>query len=178
MKKFIISLAAVSLSLLLLACSSRSTYENGYDDGYSDGLVDGKAESDVEWFNYADESYDDGYDDGYSEGSYDSNDNYAIGYGDGYSDGYADGTLEAYLSLGEIDLAFQYAQEDLAWIPFVPAYNIYIDQIYTSPEERTAITDALLHYFVDDDIAQEEVDLLFSTFGEELFVRNGIVLTS
>ena len=42
MKRFIATLVLFALSICLLSCSQKRTYEDGYEDGYSDGLFEGQ----------------------------------------------------------------------------------------------------------------------------------------
>ena len=145
------------------------TYDTGYEEGKSTGQSIGYDAG-------HDDGYDEGYDEGYDNGyEYGHGDGRIDGYSEGYGDGHADGTLDAYLSLGEIDLAFQYAVENNAWIPFVPSYNEHIYQVYVSYEERDAITEALIDICVHKITSHEKNELLIAAFGEDLFIRNGII---
>lgn len=130
-------------------------YQSGYEDGRDEGRYDG---------------YEDGYDEGYDEGYY-------VGYDDGHSDGYYDGATYTCLSFGDVDRAFQTALNGSAWYSFVDAYDQYISNIYDDNDTRIELIWTLVSATLSEDGAtKEEKELLISTFGKDLFTRNGIAL--
>lgn len=182
MKRFISLLVLIALAVCLLSCSYRGTYEDGYADGYIDGYSD--AEFDMQYVIEEEflDGYDIGYDDGYWEGSESSDDE---GYDTGYEDGYSEGEFGGYyagatytcLFFGDVDRAFQSANNGIAWYTFLDAYDEYITNIFDDDETRSALFWALISATLGDGVTEEEKELLVSTFGESLFIRNGVELT-
>ena len=172
MKKYIAMLAAfVLVAGLLLSCG----YAGSYDDGYEDGCDDG--------YDYGyDEGWNDGFDYGYDEAliwaEEDSDDNggYEEAYDDGYNDGYYAGATYTCLFFGDVDRAFQSAINGCAWYTFIDAYDQYISNIFDDNETRSELFWSLVSVTLSNDPTEAEIELLVSTFGEELFIRNGIAL--
>ena len=188
MKKTILVLAIV-LSLVLAACSISSDYNRGYSDGmeagYEDGRLDAISEMEDDYSSGYDDGYFDGYSDGYSDadmctGKGDSDDGYDIGYEDGYeegeSDGYYSGATYACLFFGDVDRAFKCAANGSSWHTFIDAYDEYISDIYNDDSTRSDLFGAFVSVMISGDATQEERNLLADTFGEELFINNGITL--
>lgn len=168
MKKLISAVLVVSvlifcLSIFLLKSQyereKEEREENIYSNGYGEGYLKGyKAGCDV------------GYDDGYD---------------DGEDDGYYAGAAYAYLFFGDVDRAFQSANSantTTAWRYFIDAYDQYISSIFEFDDVDDAIAryklvSALTSVMISDDATEEEIELLVSTFGEDLFIRNGITLS-
>lgn len=170
MKKLFCFIMIASI-LFISGCGYR-TYEDGYDDGYDAGYEDAESEMEYqieeEWYS----GYDIGYDDGYYDAEKELEDDYEEGYGDGY---YAGATF-ASLFFGDIDRAFQCAQNGSAWRTFIDAYDEYIANIYDTDEMRSKLFWAFVSVMSSDDATGEEIELLIDTFGSDLFVRNGIEL--
>ena len=141
-------------------------YTDGYDKGYNDGYDTGYDEG--HW-----KGYEFGYDEGYWEAEKAYEDNYTDGYNEGY---YAGGTYTC-LYFGDVDRAFQCAQNGCAWDVFLEAYDQYIADIFSDDDTESDLFWALISATVSNDLTKEEKELLVSTFGEELFTRNGISLT-
>ena len=163
MIKKVIATIAVLIVLCSLSACSVETYEDGYEDGYTDGY---------------DEGWNEGFDDGYDERSFwsDTEDSDA-GYDAGYEDGYADGEYEGYyagatyacLFFGDVDRAFQSAYNGCAWFTFLDAYDEYVSNIFDDGETRSELFWAFISVTVSDNATEEEIELLISTFGDELF---------
>lgn len=178
MKKIYAVLFAVIVLLCCLAVYSGKSiravekekreayYENGYNVGYNDGYDAGYEEG--RW---------EGYDDGYDEGYWDAENTYEDNYDNGYSDGYYAGGTYACLYYGDVDRAFQCAKNGCAWDTFIDAYDQYISDIFKDDDTKMALFWAFISATVGDGgVTKEEKELLISTFGEELFARNGISL--
>lgn len=138
-------------------------YDDGYDEGYDEGFFDG---------------YDYGYDDGSEDGVYTDNDEteYEIGYNDGFSDGYYDGATYTCLFFGDIDRAFRCAMNGDAWYTFVESYDEFVKDIYSNDDDRSKIVWSLISVVFEDDASDEEIKLVTSIFGRDLFIKNGISL--
>ena len=139
------------------------TYDSGYEEGKSIGIEIGY-----------ENGYDEGHYDGHSEG-YD--DGYDQGYFDGESAGYYDGATYTCLFYGDVDKAFKSAKNGTTWYTFVDAYDEFISNIYDDDETRSNIVWSLVSATTSDVITNDEVELLTTTFGEDLFIRNGVKLT-
>ena len=137
-----------------------------YDAGYEEGLSVGREHGYDEGFN---DGYSDGYDEGRSEG-YDS------GYSNGEADGYYAGATYACLFYGDVDRAFQSAKNGAAWYTFVDAYDEHIANIYDDEDTRIDVIWALISVITSDNATERDIELLISTFGEEMFIDNGIEL--
>jgi hypothetical protein len=134
------------------------TYDTGYEYGYDVGY---------------DAGYDAGYDDGYNEGN---DTGYNEGYSDGETDGYYAGATYTCLFFGDVDRAFQSARKGIAWYTFIDAYDQYISNIYNDNDTRSELFWTLYSAVLGNDLTEDEIDLLISTFGTDLFTRNGITL--
>ena len=152
-------------SLLVLPACSNAYYDEGFEDGYADGYADGYFDAEYEMSSLADEEFEDGYDIGYDDG-----------YDDGHSDGYYAGATYTCLFYGDLDRAFQSANNGCAWYTFIDAYDQYVSNIFDNDETRSELFWSLVSVTLDDDPTAEEIELLISTFGKDLFVRNGILL--
>jgi len=168
MKKIFISLL---IALLLCGCSSR-TYEDGYEDGYRSGYS--SAETELEY--QIDEKWYDGYEFGYDEGYYEAEKEFENNYDEGYDEGYYAGATYTCLYFGDIDRAFQCAQNGMVWNTFIDAYDEYISDIYATEEEKSSLFWAFVSVTLGNNATNEEITLLKDTFGSELFIRNGIDL--
>lgn len=142
------------------------SYIEGYDDGYSEGY---------------DEGWSEGFDYGYNEAfiwaedeNSDNNDGYEEGYDDGYSEGYYAGATYTCLYFGDVDRAFQCANNGCVWYTFLDAYDQYVSNIFDDDETRSELFWAIISATLGDDVTKEEKELLISTFGEEMFIRNGL----
>ena len=166
MKKIIVivvvSLLAIVGAIYLDFTIDPKNHENEirtYDSGYEEGRLIGK-----------EIGYENGYDEGYDEGYY-------VGYDDGHSDGYYDGATYTCLFFGDVDRAFQTALNGSAWFTFIDAYDQYISNIYDDNTTRSELFWAIVSATLSEDGAtKEEKELLISTFGKDLFTRNGITL--
>ena len=127
-------------------------YESGYDAGFDDGSISCEDHEDV---------YDEGYADGYSDGN---------------DDGYYAGATYTCLFYGDVDRAFRSAYKGSAWGTFIDAYDQYISNIYDDDETKSKLFWAFVSVKSGDGLTTEERDLLISTFGEDLFIRNDIEL--
>lgn len=141
-------------------------YESGYEDGYEAAKW--------EMYDEYESRYDFGYEEGYmaARDEYKSTPEYDDGYGEGYFDGCHEGATYAYLSCGDIDRAFLTAKNHWAWYAFIDGYDEYVADIYSTDEQRESLYMAFAFL---ESATSEEVNLLISTFGKELFDRNGIV---
>ena len=158
MKRIFSVVLCLCLCTFLSSCTSTDgrsesvgEYERGWDDGYSLGYYDG---------------YEEGTKCGSDEDSYD----------DGYNDGYYAGASYTCLFFGDVDRAFRSAYKGSAWHTFIDAYDQYISNIYDDDETRSELFWALVSVKSGGGLTAEEKDLLISTFGEDLFIRNDIVL--
>lgn len=167
MKKLIAFLLILCLSVGLLACDSSNNktatnttfaysedYARGYDDGYFDGYF---AAVDANGMDTSDGDYDEGY-------------------ADGNRDGYYEGATYTCLFFGDVDRAIRSAYKGSAWYTFIDAYDQYISNIYDDSETRSTLFWAFVSATISEDATDEEIDLLYSTFGKELFTRNDISL--
>lgn len=66
MKKLIIMLAVFVLSVCLLSCSSKGTYDEGFEDGYFMGYYDASVDFEDDYSH----GYEDGYDDAADDHDY------------------------------------------------------------------------------------------------------------
>lgn len=170
MKKYIILLlAAVTLLCFLTSCDIRG-YDDGYQNGYNDGYEIGWEKGFDEGYNEellwsGSESYDEGYDSGYEDG-----------YAEGDASGYYAGATYTCLYYGDVDRAFQCAINGIVWHTFLDAYHEFISPIYDIDQTRSALFWALFSATSGSGVTDEEKNLLISTFGEDLFVRNGVTL--
>lgn len=135
--------------------AKRSYDEEIYREGYSDGYCEAKDEGQS--------SYDDGYADGYADGS---------------SDGYYDGAVYTCLFFGDVDRAFQSALNGGSWFVFVDAYDQYIENIYDDEDAASELGWALVGVTSENGASTEEIDLLITTFGKDIFLKNNISLTN
>lgn len=191
MKKPTLLFCLVLLSFLLLpgcrGSGHSEQYELGFEEGFSEGYDEGRNDSYDEIFESGyDVGYEDGYDNGYDDGRSDHNliddDDYDGGYDDGYDDGYSDGNADGYyegaaftcLFFGDVDRAFQCADNGAAWFAFLDGYDQYISDIYSDDTTRSELFWAFISLTMSGDPTSEEIDLLIDTFGRDLFIRNGI----
>lgn len=116
--------------------------------------------------------YRDGYDEGYSEAEKEHESDYSLGFDDGY---YA-GAVYTCLFFGDIDRAFKSAINGCAWDTFVVSYDELVKDIYDTDEERSEIFWSLIGLIVCEDSSSEEIELLTSIFGRDLFINNGVSL--
>ena len=165
MRKVTALIIVLCFALCFLSSCSAMTYDDrydqsfweGWDEGHNDGFEDG---------------YDEGYDEGYEEGS---DEGYYVGYADGECDGYYAGATYTCLFFGDVDRAFQSAINGCAWYSFVDAYDQYISDIYDDDNTRSELVWSLVSATLSEEGAtKEEKELLISTFGKDLFTRNGI----
>jgi len=163
MKKVIIAIILASIAIagsIYLDFSKKNTgtpeRAQAFDEGYEEGISLG-----------CEMGYENGYDDGYDAG-------YKEGYSGGESDGYYIGATYTCLFFGDVDKAFQSAKNGAAWYTFVDAYNQYISKIYDNNDTRLSLIWSLTSLSSDDGASEDEKNLLVSTFGEDLFIRNGI----
>ena len=176
MKKFATIIAILFLVLCSLSACGKGTYEDGYEDGYDAGYEVGCERGyDIGYDDGFDEGYNEGYDEGYYEG-FDNNDGYEVGYADGENDGYYAGATYTCLFFGDVDRAFQSANNGCAWHAFIDAYDQYISNIFDDDETRSELFWSLISVTLNGDATEEEIELLISTFGENLFIRNGVNL--
>ena len=136
-------------------------WEDGHEYGYEYGYYDG---------------YDDGYDEGYLEAECEYEDDYMEGYNEGNNNGYYEGATYTCLFYGDVDRAFKSAYKGSAWGTFIYAYDQYISNIYDDDETKSELFWAFVSLKSGDGLTTKERDLLVSTFGEDLFSRNGIEL--
>ena len=173
---------ALLITILIVLFSFSSCTIEGYHDGYEDGFEDGKETVRDQMEDDFEEWYDMGYDDGKEAGETNGN---SDGYDEGYTDGYADGEADGYyagatytcLFFGDVDRAFQCANNGCAWLTFISAYDQYIADIYSDEDTESALFWAFISLTVGEDATKEEIELLINTFGEDLFTRNGISIT-
>lgn len=173
MKKVATLIIVFSIALCSLAACGVESYDDGYEDGYDDGYDEG-------W----NEGFDDGYDECLSWDNYEGSDDYEGGYDAGYEDGYAEGEYSGYyagatytcLYFGDVDRAFQCANNGCTWYTFIDAYDQYVSNIFDDDDTRINLVWSLISVTLSEDADEEEIDLLISTFGEDLFIRNGINL--
>ena len=157
---------ALLITILIVLFSFSSCTIEGYHDGYEDGFEDGKETVRDQMEDDYEEWYDMGYDEGYTDG-----------YADGESDGYYAGATYTCLFFGDVDRAFQCANNGCAWLTFISAYDQYIADIYSDEDTESALFWAFISLTVGEDATKEEIELLINTFGEDLFARNGISIT-
>ena len=134
-------------------------WEDGYAYGYESGYYDG---------------FDEGYDEGYNEAELEYEDKYTEGYNSGNRDGYYAGATYTCLFFGDVDRALRSAYKGSAWGTFIDAYDQYISNIYDDDDTRSALFWAFVSVKSSNGMTAEERALLISTFGEDLFIRNGI----
>ena len=158
MRKLVSVVLCLCICACLSSCSSTDDrsesigeYERGWDDGYSLGYYDG---------------YEEGTKSGGDEDSYE----------DGYNEGYQAGATYACIFYDDVDRAFRSAYKGSAWHTFIDAYDQYISNIYDDDETRSQLFWAFVSVKSGDGLTTEERDLLISTFGEGLFIRNDIDL--
>jgi hypothetical protein len=173
MRKLLLLFIALILTISLLSsCGDVETYDDGFEDGYDMGYSDAL-------FEYEDDyarGYEDGYNDGFDRQDYDYESSYDDGYEAGHSDGYYDGATYTCLFFGDVDRAFQCANNGCSWFTFLDAYDQYISNIFDDDDTRSALFWSLISVTLGDDATKEEIDLLISTFGSNLFTRNGVEL--
>lgn len=162
MKRLFSVLICLCICVCLSSCTSTDgrtdaidEYERGWDDGYDLGYYDGHEEGTKHGSD--EDSYDDGYD-------------------DGHNDGYYAGATYTCIFFGDVDRAIRSAYKGSAWHTFIDAYDQYISNIYDDDETRSELFWSLVSVESGDGLTAEEKDLLISTFGEELFIRNDIEL--
>ena len=162
MKKLFSAVLCLCICVCLSSCTSTDDrsdsigeYERGWDDGYNLG-------------------YYDGYEEGTKSGS--DEDKYKDGYNDGNNDGYYAGATYTCLFYGDVDRAIRSAHKGSAWYTFIDAYDQYVSNIYDDSETRSELFWALVSATISKDATDEEIGLLYSTFGKELFTRNDISL--
>ena len=154
---------------LLSGCGlSQDDLDEAWEDGHAYGYESG-------YYTGHEDGYDDGYDDGYFEAESEHEDDYAEGYNEGNNDGYYDGATYACLFYGDVDRAFQFAYEGSAWRAFIYGYDQHISNIYDDDETESELFWSLVSIKSDDGLTAEERNLLISTFGKDLFLRNDIV---
>lgn len=154
------------LCACLSSCKSKqrdfaSDYESDYDEGYRAGY---------------DAGFDEGFDEGYNEAELEHEDDYQEGYNSGNHDGYYAGATYTCLFFGDVDRAFRSAYKGSAWGTFIDAYDEYISNIYDDRETKSKLFWAFVSVKSGKGLTAEERDLLISTFGEDLFIRNDLEL--
>ena len=159
-------LFSVVLCLCLCACLSSCSTEykshiSDYDTGYYEGYESG---------------HEDGFDDGFKEGYNEAELEYEDKYSEGYNDGYQDGATYTCLFFGDVDRALKSAYKGSSWGTFINAYDQYISNIYDDSETKSKLFWAFASIKSGDGLTTDERDLLISTFGEDLFIRNNIEL--
>lgn len=168
MKKITVAVMVLIILCSLYACGNKA-YEDGYEDGYSDGksvmqdLIEEKTIN----------SYDDGYYFGFEEGH---EEGYEEGYEEGNYDGYYTGATYTCLYFGDIDKAFRSALNGGAWYTFVESYDTFIEDIYSTDEELIEIVWSLVSVVNGTDVSEDEISLVTSVFGRDLFINNGVSL--
>lgn len=166
MKRLFLVLLCLSLCICFSSCTSNariSESSNDYDRGYDDGYQLG---------------YYTGYEDGTAcdDESSDDDSDYQDGYNDGNYDGYYAGATYTCLFFGDVDRALRSAYKGSAWETFIDAYDQYISDIYENSETKSTLFWAFVSVKSGDGLTAEERDLLISTFGEDLFIKNNIEL--
>ena len=166
MKRLFAVFLCLSLCACLSSCSTEyktqiSDYDTGYYEGYESGREDG---------------FHEGYKEGYNEAELEYEDKYSDGYNDGSNDGYYEGATYTCLFFGDVDRAFKSAYKGSSWGVFIYAYDQYISNIYDDDETKSELFWAFVSLKSGDGLTTKERDLLVSTFGEDLFSRNGIEL--
>lgn len=159
--------AVLILSLFVVCLSGCGITQDDLDDEWEDGY----------WYGYEsgyDAGFDEGFDEGYNEAELEYEDKYMEGYNDGNSDGYYAGATYTCLFFGDVDRAVRSAYKGSAWGTFIDAYDQYISNIYDDDDTRSALFWAFVSVKSSNGMTAEERALLISTFGEDLFTRNGI----
>ena len=166
MKKITAIIIALVLVIIFLSACGPEPYQSDFNEGYDLGYEVGR---------------EDGYERGYEDGCDDGEE----GYDAGYKDGYADGELDGYyagatytcLFFGDVDRAFKSADNGGAWLTFLDGYDEYISDIFDEGDgKRSDLFWAFISVTLSEDATDEEKNLLISTFGADLFTRNGIHL--
>ena len=121
-----------------------------------------------------DESYEKGYKSGYETGYSDAASEYESNYDLAYDDGYYAGAIYTCLFFGDIDRAFKCAINGCSWSEFVNYYDELVDDIFDNDEEEAEIFWSLISLLVSKNPSADDIELLTSKFGNELFIRNGV----
>lgn len=169
------------LCILLVICMIFLGLSVSMTKDYAQQITDLSDELDISSGRSYDEGYEIGYEEGYSDANWELEDGYDVGYDEGYDDGHSDGyyagATYTCLYFKDVDRAFRCAQNGSAWDTFIDAYDEYIRNIYDDESTRSELFWAFVSLMVSEDPTEAEIELLTSTFGKDLFIRNGVSLT-